>query len=92
MDNYQDWKNAVLKSDPDLPGSYIRALYDRSIDPHNPSLADIWYKEWVAKENLKKRQIKHADTIFDLIECGFLNMKDAIQNLSKRRNAKHHFE
>ena len=86
MEPYETWRLRILKfPDPylqSLPESYLQALYEHTKDPHDKVKSDIWYAEWVKLEHLKKKQIKYCHTVYDLIHCGILNLKDKLKSIN----------
>lgn len=88
MNQYETFRKTIVNSEhnPELPNSYMRALYDHSQDPHNRFYTNIWIREYDKLCELKKRQIKHCDTIVDLITCAILNIKKRLICSHKRDN------
>lgn len=84
MDQYEIWRAAVVKSNPKLPESYMRALYDHSRKPYNEVYSDIWVKEYDKLCQSRKREVKNCDTLVELIECAVLNLHDRLSCSRKR--------
>lgn len=78
LPSYDEWRDQVLASNPGLPESYMKAFYEHSLDPCEPTVAARWHAEHLKLEDLKKRNMQYADTIPELLECLFLNIRDKV--------------